>query len=241
MKKIKTFAWMYKKLANPPCPHCDSCKVKKNGKKGCGKQNYFCHNCRKQFVGHYKNHGADPKKQACVLAMHHHSSGIRDIHNVLNISIVCVLSILRRHFSAIEEPHFEGRYRRVMIDEMWTFVRKRKSQKRWFWYAMCADTRQILAFQIGKRNEATCKKMFKKLAHLDIAEFCTDNWKAYKKVIPPEKHTISKLHTQKIERQNLNFRTHNKRLARQTICFSKKDEMHYGSIKAFVKFYNDKR
>ncbi len=88
---------------------------------------------------------------------------------------------------------------------------------------------------------ATCKKMFKKLEHLDIAEFCTDDWRAYKKVIPAQKHTVSKLRTQKIERQNLNFRTHNKRLARQTICFSKKDEMHYGSIKAFVKFYNDKR
>ncbi|MGB3778374.1 MAG: IS1 family transposase [Tunicatimonas sp.] len=67
----------------------------------------------------------------------------------------------------------------------------------------------------------------------------TDNrpatrWKSYKKYIPLEKHTISKKKTQKIERQNLNFRTHIKRLCRKTICFSKKDDMHFGYIKAYI-------
>ncbi len=48
------------------------------------------------------------------------------------------------------------------------------------WYAECADTRNILAFQIGKRNDAACKKLFKKLAHLEIGKFYTDDWKSYK-------------------------------------------------------------
>ncbi|MCP4441204.1 MAG: hypothetical protein GY810_20045 [Aureispira sp.] len=33
------------------------------------------------------------------------------------------------------------------------------------------------------------------------------------------------------ERQNLNFRTHLKRLARETLCSSKEDDMHYGAYK----------
>jgi insertion element IS1 protein InsB len=74
----------------------------------------------------------------------------------------------------------------------------------------------------------------RKLAHLDIKHYYTDNWKSYKKHIPPEKHTVTKKKTQKIERQNLNFRTHIKRLARKTICFSKKDDMHYGMMKAYI-------
>ena len=84
----------------------------------------------------------------------------------------------------------------------------------------------------------------RKLAHLDIKHYYTDNrpaarWKSYKKRIPPEKHTVTnraagRKKTQKIERQNLNFRTHIKRLARKTICFSKKDDMHYGMMKAYI-------
>ena len=31
------------------CPDCQSAKIKKNGKKSCKKQNYFCKNCGRQF------------------------------------------------------------------------------------------------------------------------------------------------------------------------------------------------
>ncbi|EOU7577892.1 IS1 family transposase, partial [Shigella sonnei] len=40
----------------------------------------------------------------------------------------------------------------------------------------------------------------------------------------------SKKCTQRIERHNLNLRTHLKRLTRKTICFSKSDDMHYKII-----------
>ncbi|EHD3430994.1 hypothetical protein JRB05_004652 [Escherichia coli O124] len=39
-------------------------------------------------------------------------------------------------------------------------------------------------------------------------------------------HVISKKCTQRIERHNLNLRTHLKRLTRKTICFSKSEDMH---------------
>ena len=91
---------------------------------------------------------------------------------------------------------------------MWSWVGKRKAGKRWIWYAQCAKSGKILAFQIGKRNDKTCKKLMKKLEHLTINKYCTDDWASYKKHIPSEKHIISKAKTQKIERQNLNFRTH---------------------------------
>ncbi|MPR31897.1 IS1 family transposase [Salmonirosea aquatica] len=80
----------------------------------------------------------------------------------------------------------------------------------------------MLAFQIGKRDDAKCKKLMRKLARLDIRYYYTDDWKSYKKHIPPDKHTVAKKKTQKIERQNLNFRTYMKRPASKTICFSKK-------------------
>jgi IS1 family transposase len=41
----------------------------------------------------------------------------------------------------------------------------------------------------------------KKLENLTINRYYTDDWVSYKKHIPAEKHIISKVKTQKIERQ----------------------------------------
>ena len=216
------------------CPHCHSGKVKKNGIKATGKQNFYCHCCGKQFQFEYAYQGANPKVKEQICKMSMHASGIRDISNVLNVSPVTVIKILRIWFATLEEPVHQGHFEHVIIDEFWSWVGKRKEGKRWVWYAYCADSGKILAFQIGKRNDGTCKKLMKKLAHLTIENYYTDDWRSYKKHIPADKHTISKRKTQKIERQNLNFRTHIKRLCRETICFSKLDDMHFGFIKAYV-------
>ena len=220
------------------CPHCETPKVKKNGVKGNGKQNFFCNDCHKQFQFTYKYQGADPRIKRQIPKMAMRASGIRDIATVLKISAVTVILALRIWFKTHTEPQFEGIYENVILDEFWSWVGKRKQGKRWVWYAYCADSGKILAFQIGKRNDATCKRLFKKLNHLTINKYYTDDWKSYKKYIPAEKHIISKKKTQKIERQNLNFRTHIKRLCRRTLCFSKKDDMHFGFIKAYIWLKN---
>ncbi|SKA74532.1 IS1 transposase, partial [Thiothrix eikelboomii] len=56
--------------------------------------------------------------------------------------------------------------------------------------------------------------------------YCTDDWGAYERLLPEDQHLITKRYTQSIERQNLNLRTHLKRLARKTICFSRSVEVH---------------
>jgi insertion element IS1 protein InsB len=220
------------------CPHCDGSKIKKNGVKKTGKQNFYCHNCKKQFQFEYFYKGANPTTQKLVTSMTMNSSGIRDIQRVLGISIVCILAILRRWFKPLAEPVASGRYKQVQIDEMWTFVKHRKKGKRWLWYVFDPETGQILAFHIGKRNDASCKKLMQKISHLEIDEYCTDDWGAYKKNIPSEKHVISKAKTTHIERRNRDFRTHLKRLCRETVCFSKLDDMHFGIIKAYIALRN---
>jgi insertion element IS1 protein InsB len=50
--------------------------------------------------------------------------------------------------------------------------------------------------------------------------------KVVSKYIPSSKHIIGKSDTWRIERLNLNFRTHIKRLNRRTICFSKDEKIH---------------
>ena len=68
----------------------------------------------------------------------------------------------------------------------------------------------------------------------DLRLFCTDNWGAYDRLLPEDKHLVAKKFTQSIERQNLNFRTRIKRLQRKTICFSKSLELHDKVIGEFI-------
>ncbi len=44
------------------------------------------------------------------------------------------------------------------LDELWSFVLKR-ANKRWVWLALCRSTRQVVAYVIGDRSEATCRKL----------------------------------------------------------------------------------
>ena len=212
--------------------------MKKNGKKSNKNQNFYCHPCQKQFQLHYQYKGADPRTKRLVRSMTFNGSGIRDIQRVLGLSIGGILLILRMWFKNIEEPVVKGHFKRVQIDEMWTFVKHRKAGKRWLWYVYDPDSGQILAFHIGKRNNSACKALLKKISHLQIDSYRTDDWKPYKKHIPPEKHIITKAKTTHIERRNRDFRTHLKRLCRETVCFSKKDDMHYGVIKTYIFLRN---
>ena len=60
---------------------------------------------------------------------------------------------------------------------------------------------------------------------------------AYERNLDPGQHTTGKENTPKIERKHLTLRTRIKRLARKTICFSKKEQMHDIVIGLFVNRY----
>ena len=111
------------------------------------------------------------------------------------------------------------------MDEQWSFVEK-KSNQRWIWYAVDHATNTILAYVFGKRKDNAFKSLQVLLKPLKIMRFYTDDWGAYKRHIPSEKHERGKQNTQKIERKNLNLRTWIKHLNQRTICFSKCKKMH---------------
>ncbi|WP_369692236.1 IS1 family transposase [Desulfonema ishimotonii] len=65
----------------------------------------------------------------------------------------------------------------------------------------------------------------------------TDNWKSYSRYIPSGQHIIGKKNTWRIERKNLSFRIHIKRLNRKTICFSKNEKIHDNVIGMYISRY----
>src|SRR5215510_7216233 len=119
------------------------------------------------------------------------------------------------------------------VDEMWSFVGS-KRQQRWLWHAIDRHTGQVLAYVFGAREDETFLQLQELLAPFGITHFYTDGWGAYRRHIDPDKHTVGKQHTQKIERKHTTLRARIKRLVRKTIRFSKSIQMHDLVIGLFI-------
>ena len=223
------------------CPHCQSSKVVKNGKKKNGKQNLLCRVCRKQFLYQYQNKGADPAVKQLIIRLLERNSGIRDIAELLAISRRCILDNLCRQGNRITIQPSQKHYTSIQIDELWSFVGKRKKGKYWMFYAYSPDTDEVLAYGCGSRSAKTVKQLLKKLKDVVIDEYCTDHWKAFSKVLPPEKHTIGKTYTKNIEGVNTCLRTRNRRLVRKTTGFSRKKENHLAALNIMFNYRNNQK
>ena len=138
---------------------------------------------------------------------------------------------------AVEEVAVEVvRVDEAEVDEMWSFVGKKEHQ-RWLWHAIDHCSGQVLAYVLGEHKDEVFLKLKRLLEPFGITRFYTDDWGAYQRHLEAEKHKIGKQNTQKIERKHLTWRTRIKRLARKTICFSKKVQMHDIVIGLFVNRY----
>jgi insertion element IS1 protein InsB len=123
------------------------------------------------------------------------------------------------------------------MDEFRSFV-KRKSNRRWTWYAMDKSSSIILAWHNGNRTDADFQKLLGYFENIPVDLYYTDDCGAYKGILPEYKHRIGKDRTWKIERKNLNLRTHIKRLNRKTVCYSKSEEIHDNVAGMYIeRFY----
>jgi IS1 family transposase/transposase-like protein len=219
------------------CPSCSSRNIKKNGTTANRKQKYRCKDCCRQFITDYTYRGCVPVLRDLIVPMTMNSSGIRDIARVLALSTQTVMKVLRQRAAEVREPRVPPRIKDLEIDEFWSFI-KDKAHQCWCWYGLNRSTTRIAAYVLGRRTDASCRQLRYKLASCAVENFYTDDWQSYAKILPAERHTISKAETLNIERHNLNFRTHLKRLHRRTICFSKSSEMHAAVIKLYVNHVN---
>jgi IS1 family transposase len=219
------------------CPRCASLHIKKNGISANGKQRYCCHDCHRQFITRYSYQGCIPFVRSLIVPMTLNGSGIRDISRVLRVSINTVLKVIREKAAVTPEPALPKRLSDAEVDEMWSFIGKKRRQC-WLWYAFAPKTREIIGYVLGRRTDESLARLLEKLRECRITRFYSDDWESYQKLIPSYRHWIGKMGTQRIERQNLNFRTHLKRLQRKTICFSKSREMHEAVIKLYINHRN---
>jgi len=231
------------------CPHCGGLDLVKNGKSYSGHQRYRCKGCCRAFQLTYEYKAYEPGIDEQIESQVLNGSGIRDIGRNLNISKDTVVNRLKKKEVLKVNPYFLDKDEIVKMndleveirfegeaDEFWSYVQN-KSNQRWTWYAIERKSGIILAWHNGKRTDESCKILMDSLSIFDISIYHTDAWESYFKHIPAHKHKVGKDNTWKIERKNLNFRTHLKRLARKTICFSKSEILHDIIIGLYINKY----
>lgn len=127
------------------------------------------------------------------------------------------------------------------LDELWSFVGK-KEQKRWLWLALCRRTRQVVAYWLGDRSESSAVRLWERIPsdYRRCASF-SDQWEAYRHVFDVRKHQMVNKksgETNHVERWFNTLRQRLARFTRKTLSFSKRDDMHDGLLRLFIRDYN---
>ena len=127
------------------------------------------------------------------------------------------------------------------LDELGSFVSSKDNQ-RWVWIARCRRTRQIVAFFVGDRSEASCRQLWDRRpeAYRRCRTFSAF-WDAYPKVFATGKHqSVGKDsgETNHVERWNNTLRQRLARFVRKTLSFSKSDFYHELVLRLFIIRYN---
>lgn len=129
----------------------------------------------------------------------------------------------------------------IQVDELWPFVRE-KANKRWVWVAYDPVHRFVAAYHIGGRGAEAARQFRGKVPRqMRACNFETDNWEAYKSIIPPAQHKVGKDLTSYIEGANATIRARVSRLVRSSLSFSKLDKWHNMVIGWFFWQFNLER
>lgn len=215
------------------CSRCVGKKYEfiKYGKTLSGKQRYQCTGCKKTSVLQYTYNAYKQVINSEIVQLTREGVGIRSTARILRISPTTVLKRILDISKTIRPPalHFHKEYQ---VDEVCTYVRK-KSNRIWIVYALETHTKTVACFSVGRRTNRTLSKVLQALINSNPCKILTDGLKNYAYLIPQPIHQTKRYGTNAIERKNLCLRTHIKRLARRTICFSRSAAMLSAVLKIF--------
>jgi insertion element IS1 protein InsB len=208
--------------------------------------------CGRQFVASSEDHIIADEQRTLSEHLLRERISPRGICRAVGVSLLWLLHFMVECFAACPDHLHIWRPAgptEVVIqqleaeaDEMWSFVGKR-ANKPWIWMAMDAQTRQVIAFHVGDCRRESAQELWAKIpvAYREQAKFHTDQYEAYKGMIPAERHqaiTKQARKTNYIERFHNTLRQRLARLVRETLSFSKKLANHMGAIRYFICHYN---
>jgi insertion element IS1 protein InsB len=230
------------------CPECQSNHYQKNGHTRAGKQHHQCNACGRQCVASPEDHIIADEQRTLIQHLRRERISLRGICRAVGVSLPWLLHCMvecvaacpdHLHVQLPANPTDVVMQRlEAEADEMWSFVGKR-ANKPWIWIAMDANTRQVIAFHVGDRRRASAQELWANIpvAYREQARVHTDQYEAYKGMMPAERHQALTKHARKthhIERFNNTLRQRLSRLVRETLSFSKKLANHIGAIRYFI-------
>ena len=226
------------------CPKCNSINIIKNGTDYKNSQKYHCHDCNSYGTLKARSRYPEATKRQ-VLQTYLERVSMRGIERIYGIARATLASWLEKAAQALPplaQNLLPQKAADVLeLDEAWSFVYKKK-QKRWLWTALCRRSRQIVAFVIGDRSEATCRRLWQAIpeSYRQCRSY-SDFWDAYRKVFDADTHkSVGKDsgETAHQERWYNTLRQWLGRFTRKTLSFSKSDYHHLLVTRWFITEYN---
>lgn len=213
------------------CIKCTSSNIIKKGRQN-NKQRFYCKDCKRYFQSDYTYLSYNSNTNVFIKSLLKESCSVRGISRILNISKNTVLSRILKISKQIKAPYFNKFGCKFEIDEM--FIRiGNKDVRNYLTYAIEQNTKNVISFIIGSRNTENLRLVIDKVLLLQPSRIYTDKLNIYPSIIPKEIHKRFQYCTNKIERMNLNLRTHIKRMSRKTICFTRNQKY----LEAHLKIY----
>ncbi|MBZ5731035.1 IS1 family transposase [Francisella tularensis] len=129
-----------------------------------------------------------------------------------------IQNCLEQESDLLKDPAIEDNISEIEFDEMWNFIGSKKC-----WIIKAYDRRvgkTIIWVTVGRDN-ATFRRLYKKVQHLTNYNFYTDDWAAFVEVLPKKRHIIGKSGTVAIEKDNSNTRHNLARMTRRTKVISR--------------------
>ena len=234
---------MIETIITHSCPRCGSVNLVKNGRDYKGDQKFRCNDCRR--YGTLKQVSPQCAVRAAVERAFTERVSLRGLARVFGVSRTTITGWLAQTLAQIPDlaqTLREGQVDDVLeLDEVWSFVRS-KTQQRWVWVALCRRTRQVVAYWIGDRSEASAVRLWERLPD-DYRRCCSfsDKWNAYRYVFDHKRHrqvNKDEGETNHIERWFNTLRQRLSRFTRKTLSFSKCDEKHEELLRLFLHRYN---
>ena len=115
--------------------------------------------------------------------------------------------------------------------------RQWQKNKRWLWRAFDPIDGRTLAWVLGQRDDATCRKLLDKIG-LGGKAFVTDDWEGYHRCIPKDQLFTGKDLTFAIEQDNSNIRHYLARFRRRSKVTSRSEHMVDLSLRLHHHLHN---
>lgn len=111
-----------------------------------------------------------------------------------------------------------------------------QKNKRWLWTAVDHFQGGILDWTLGDHSAQTFEPLWERIKVWECYFWVSDGWRVYDQFLPDEDRIISKTYMTRVEGENTRLRHYLARLKRQSLCYSKSEEMLKKSIRLLLHY-----